>query len=78
MFHNSGIRAKALPAGEGHACCMHAEVAGHDQAPCRGGWPWPGYLQGAVARRGNSSQGVAARGQPCYAGGDDAVRVKED
>ncbi|RRT31367.1 hypothetical protein B296_00032929, partial [Ensete ventricosum] len=31
-----------------HACCLHAEVAGHGQAPYRGGRPWPGYLQGAT------------------------------
>ncbi|RWW29925.1 hypothetical protein BHE74_00051551 [Ensete ventricosum] len=37
-FPNSGIRTK---------------VAGHGQAPCRGSRPWPGYLQGAVARRGS-------------------------
>ncbi|RRT32142.1 hypothetical protein B296_00055976 [Ensete ventricosum] len=27
---------------------VFAEVAGHGQAPYRGGRPWPGYLQGAV------------------------------
>ncbi|RRT31649.1 hypothetical protein B296_00054450, partial [Ensete ventricosum] len=42
-----------------HACCLHAEVAGHGQAPYRGGWPWPGYLQGAT----DCSQGPPARGQ---------------
>ncbi|RRT61181.1 hypothetical protein B296_00027717 [Ensete ventricosum] len=63
-FPNSGIRAKALPAGEGrpHACCMHAEVAGHGQAPYKGHRPWPSYLQGATARRGDSPQGAATRG----------------
>ncbi|RRT46234.1 hypothetical protein B296_00032051, partial [Ensete ventricosum] len=45
-FPNSGIRAK---------------VAGHDQTPYRGGRPWLGYLQVAVARRGNSSQGAVVR-----------------
>ncbi|RRT45076.1 hypothetical protein B296_00045008 [Ensete ventricosum] len=61
----SRIRAKALPAGEGrpHACCLHAEVAGHDQAPCRGGRPWPDYLQGVA----DCSQGPAARGRPVAA-----------
>ncbi|RWW46686.1 hypothetical protein BHE74_00047372 [Ensete ventricosum] len=49
--------------GEGrpHACCLHGEVAGHGQAPCRGGRPWPGYLQGAtpvgvVARKGRPAR----------------------
>ncbi|RWV97660.1 hypothetical protein BHE74_00020974 [Ensete ventricosum] len=45
-----------MPAWEGwpHACYLHAEVAGHGQAPCRGGRPWLGYLHGTVARRGSS------------------------
>ncbi|RRT49520.1 hypothetical protein B296_00032645 [Ensete ventricosum] len=38
---------------------LHAEVAGHDQAPCRGGRPWPGYLQG-VAGYGQAP----CKGQP--------------
>ncbi|RWW52661.1 hypothetical protein BHE74_00040901 [Ensete ventricosum] len=35
-FPNSGIRAKR----EG------GWAASHGQASCRGGWPWPGHLQG--------------------------------
>ncbi|RWV94604.1 hypothetical protein GW17_00042840 [Ensete ventricosum] len=67
-FPNSGIRAKrklALPMEEGqlHACCLHAEVVGHSQAPCRGGRPWPGYLQGAAGY----TQGPHVRGRPAAA-----------
>ncbi|RWW09354.1 hypothetical protein GW17_00027162 [Ensete ventricosum] len=87
-FPNSGIRAKRLAAkvgaacGEGrpHACCLHAEVAGHGQASCRGSKPWAGYLQGAAgcgqapykgwspagaaARKGRPPTGTAGCGQP--------------
>ncbi|RWW19421.1 hypothetical protein GW17_00016523 [Ensete ventricosum] len=61
-FPNSGIRAKGRP----HACSLHAEVAGHGQAPYRGGRPWPSYMQGVVgygqARcKGRSPAGAAAR-----------------
>ncbi|RRT50235.1 hypothetical protein B296_00003279 [Ensete ventricosum] len=48
--------------GRPHSYCLHAEVAGHGQAPCKGGQPWPGYLQGAAAHNGSSPQGAATRG----------------
>ncbi|RRT62473.1 hypothetical protein B296_00021980 [Ensete ventricosum] len=55
-------RKQALPTREArpHACSLHAEVAGHGQAPYRGNRPWPGFLQGAVGY----SQGPRARGRP--------------
>ncbi|RWW53534.1 hypothetical protein BHE74_00039978 [Ensete ventricosum] len=34
--------------GRPPACCLHAEVAGHNQAPCMSDRPCPGHLQGAV------------------------------
>ncbi|RZS27143.1 hypothetical protein BHM03_00060573 [Ensete ventricosum] len=48
--------------GRPHSYCLHAEVVGHGQAPCRGGQPWPGYLQGEAAHNGSSPQGAATRG----------------
>ncbi|RWW40865.1 hypothetical protein BHE74_00053687 [Ensete ventricosum] len=83
-FPNSGgIRAKALPVREGrpHACCLHAEVASHGQAPCRGGRPWPGYLQGVAGCGQAPCKGwlhvgaEAHKGQQPTRGG--AMRVKE-
>ncbi|RRT37032.1 hypothetical protein B296_00041019 [Ensete ventricosum] len=50
--------------------CLHAEVAGHGQAPYRGGRPWPSYWQGAVgcgqaSYKGRPPKGAAARkGRP--------------
>ncbi|RWV87873.1 hypothetical protein GW17_00050093 [Ensete ventricosum] len=68
---NSGIKAKlfyvlvvaigneskrCLRGSGGH---LHAiEVAGHGQAPCMGGQPWPGYLQGVIG----CGQGPLQRG----------------
>ncbi|RWW36054.1 hypothetical protein BHE74_00058953 [Ensete ventricosum] len=83
-FPNSGIRAKRLPAttsSQGVATRdQPAEVAGHDQAPYRGGRPWPGYLQGATALKGSnlqgaaSPQGVAPATSPIASRGDGASR----
>ncbi|RRT31238.1 hypothetical protein B296_00057789, partial [Ensete ventricosum] len=57
--------------GEGrpHAYCLHTEVVGHGQAPCRVGRPWPGYLQGVTgcgqARcKGRPPAGTIDSGQP--------------
>ncbi|RWV77016.1 hypothetical protein GW17_00062215 [Ensete ventricosum] len=70
------MRKYALPAGEGwpHACCLHAEVAGHGQAPYRGDRPWPGYLQGVAGCGQAPCKGLLPADSPIASKGSDASR----
>ncbi|RWV80982.1 hypothetical protein GW17_00057653 [Ensete ventricosum] len=64
-FPNSGIRVKGRPP----ACCLHAEVVEHSQAPCSGGCPWPSYLQGATGcGQGPLQRGGRLRPRPARKG----------
>ncbi|RWV91891.1 hypothetical protein GW17_00045783 [Ensete ventricosum] len=57
-FPNSGIRAKQRQRGK--------RVVGHGQSLCKGGWPWPGPLQGQLAMPLPTIRGwtTAARASP--------------